>query len=61
IVTYNVLEAMRRAEVREIVFSSSGAIYGEPALMPTPEDYGPIFPISLYAVISDSHAALLAA
>lgn len=49
IVTYNVLEAMRRASTREIVFSSSGAVYGEPTVMPTPEDYGPILPISLYA------------
>ncbi len=49
IVTYNVLEAMRRAGVKEIVFSSSGAVYGEPTVMPTPEDYGPILPISLYA------------
>lgn len=49
LVTYNVLEAMRRAQVKEIVFSSSGAVYGEPVLMPTPEDYGPILPISLYA------------
>ncbi len=49
LVTYNVLEAMRRTDVKEIVFSSSGAVYGEPEVMPTPEDYGPIFPISLYA------------
>jgi UDP-glucose 4-epimerase len=49
LVTYNVLEAMRRVGVREIVFSSSGAVYGEPTVMPTPEDYGPILPISLYA------------
>jgi UDP-glucose 4-epimerase len=49
LVTYNVLEAMRRAGVKEIVFSSSGAVYGEPTVMPTPEDYGPILPISLYA------------
>jgi UDP-glucose 4-epimerase len=49
LVTYNVLEAMRRAQIQEIVFSSSGAVYGEPAVMPTPEDYGPILPISLYA------------
>lgn len=49
IVTYNVLEAMRRAGTKEIVFSSSGAIYGEPTVLPTPEDYGPILPISLYA------------
>ena len=49
LVTYNVLEAMRRTDVKEIVFSSSGAVYGEPNVMPTPEDYGPILPISLYA------------
>ena len=49
LVTYNVLEAMRRTGVKEIVFSSSGAVYGEPAVMPTPENYGPILPISLYA------------
>jgi len=47
--TYNVLEAMRLAGTKEIVFASSGAIYGEPAVMPTPEDYGPLFPISMYA------------
>jgi UDP-glucose 4-epimerase len=49
IVTYNILEAMRLAGTKEIVFASSGAIYGEPAVMPTPEDYGPLFPISMYA------------
>ena len=49
IVTYNVLEAMRRSGVKELVFSSSGAVYGEPTVMPTPENYGPILPISLYA------------
>jgi UDP-glucose 4-epimerase len=49
LVTYNVVEAMRRTGVKEIVFSSSGAVYGEPTVMPTPEDYGPILPISLYA------------
>lgn len=46
--TYNVLEAMRRNEVREIVFASTSAVYGEAERMPTPEDYGPLLPISLY-------------
>jgi len=46
--TYNVLEAMRRREVRQIVFSSSSAIYGRPTVVPTPEDYGPLLPHSLY-------------
>lgn len=49
LVTYNVLESLRRCGCRELVFSSSGAIYGEPTIHPTPEDYGPLFPISLYA------------
>ena len=49
LVTYNVLEAMRRTSCREIVFSSSGAVYGEPTVVPTPEHYGPLLPISLYA------------
>ncbi len=61
IVTYNVLEAMRRAEVKELVFSSSGAVYGEPAVMPTPEDYGPILPISLYAASKAACEALITA
>ncbi|MFB3813632.1 MAG: NAD-dependent epimerase/dehydratase family protein [Terriglobales bacterium] len=46
--TYNVLEAMRRAGVKQIVFASSSAIYGEATVVPTPESYGPLFPISLY-------------
>lgn len=49
LVTHNVLEAMRRAGVGELIFSSSGAIYGEPTVHPTPENYGPLLPISLYA------------
>jgi UDP-glucose 4-epimerase len=61
LVTYNVLEAMRRLEIPEIVFSSSGAVYGEPAVMPTPEDYGPILPISLYAASKVACESLITA
>lgn len=38
IATYNILEAMRRHSVRKIAFSSTGSIYGEPEVFPTPED-----------------------
>jgi UDP-glucose 4-epimerase len=38
IATWNVLEAMRRAGVRRIAFSSTGSIYGEAPVIPTPED-----------------------
>ena len=37
IATYNVLEAMRANEIRRIAFSSTGSIYGEPEVFPTPE------------------------
>jgi UDP-glucose 4-epimerase len=35
--TFNVLEAMRANGVRKIAFSSTGSIYGEPEVFPTPE------------------------
>jgi UDP-glucose 4-epimerase len=38
IATHNVLEAMRVQGVPRIVFSSTGSIYGEPEVFPTPED-----------------------
>jgi UDP-glucose 4-epimerase len=48
IVTHNVLEAMRLSNVKRIIFSSTGSIYGESNVNPTPEDAP--FPIqtSLY-------------
>lgn len=48
IATYNVLEAMRANGVKRIAFSSTGSIYGEPEVFPTPENAP--FPIqtSLY-------------
>ncbi len=48
IVTYNVLESMKINNVKNIGFSSSSAVFGEAKLIPTPEDYGPMMPISLY-------------
>jgi UDP-glucose 4-epimerase len=47
--TFNVLEAMRKSEKAKcIVFFSSSTAYGEPNRLPTPEDYGPLLPISIY-------------
>jgi UDP-glucose 4-epimerase len=48
IATWNVLEAMRTHGVRRIAFSSTGSVYGETPIIPTPEDCP--FPIqtSLY-------------
>lgn len=38
IATYNVLEAMRQNGVRRLMFSSTGSVYGEARVFPTPED-----------------------
>jgi UDP-glucose 4-epimerase len=38
VATLTVLEAMRARGVKRIVFASSGSVYGEPAVFPTPED-----------------------
>jgi UDP-glucose 4-epimerase len=38
IATWNVLEAMRTQGVRRIAFSSTGSVYGEATVIPTPED-----------------------
>ncbi len=37
IATWNVLEAMRETGCKRIVFSSTGSVYGEPEIFPTPE------------------------
>lgn len=46
--TYNLLDAMRKTNVNQIVFSSSSVIYGETPAQPLPENYGPLLPISVY-------------
>ena len=38
IATWNVLEAMRNQGIRRIAFSSTGSVYGEAKVIPTPED-----------------------
>jgi UDP-glucose 4-epimerase len=49
IATWNVLETMRAAGARKIAFASTGSVYGEPEVFPTPETAP--FPVqtSLYA------------
>lgn len=48
VATYNVLEAMRRAGVENIAFTSTSTVYGEGVPLPIPETFGPLEPISLY-------------
>jgi UDP-glucose 4-epimerase len=59
--TWNVLEAMRACGVKRIAFSSTGSVYGEPAIFPTPEDAP--FPIqtSLYGASKIAAESFIAA
>jgi UDP-glucose 4-epimerase len=61
IATFNVLEGMRATNTRRIVFSSTGSIYGEARVIPTPEDTP--FPVqtSLYGASKLAGEGLIAA
>ena len=48
IVTFNVLEAMRKHNISKIIFASTGAMYGEAKIFPTPEDTSIPIQTSLY-------------
>ena len=61
IATFNVLEAMRVQGANAIAFSSTGSVYGEASVIPTPEDAA--FPIqtSLYGASKLAGEGLIAA
>ena len=60
--TYNLLEEMRKhVSAETIVFTSTSTVYGEPTIIPTPEDYGPLVPISLYGASKLGCEALVSA
>ncbi len=60
--TFNLLEWVRK-NVGKItfVFASSSVVYGEPNQIPTPEDYGPLKPISMYGATKLACEALISA
>jgi UDP-glucose 4-epimerase len=59
--TFNVLETMRRADVSRIAFSSSSVVYGRATVFPTPEEYGPLLPESLYGAAKLAAEGLISA
>jgi UDP-glucose 4-epimerase len=61
VVTHHVLEGVRVAEVPRLLFSSTGSVYGEATVIPTPEDCP--FPIqtSLYGASKLAGEGLIAA
>ncbi|ACB77249.1 NAD-dependent epimerase/dehydratase family protein [Opitutus terrae] len=61
VATFHVLEAMRANRIKRIAFSSTGSVYGEAVVIPTPEDAP--FPIqtSLYGASKVAGESLIQA
>lgn len=57
--TYNLLEVMRKKGIRDVAFTSTSTVYGEASVIPTPEYYGPLVPISLYGASKLACEALI--
>ncbi|MBX0296667.1 NAD-dependent epimerase/dehydratase family protein [Haloarcula nitratireducens] len=57
-ITYNILERMDDVGVENLVFTSSSTVYGE-APRPTPEDYAPLEPISVYGATKLAEESLI--
>ena len=59
--TWNVLEAMRLTGVRDLIFASSGVVYGDSPANPLLESTGPLLPVSLYGAGKLSGEAFVSA
>ncbi len=57
--TFHLLEEVRKSNVETILFTSSSTVYGEPDIIPTPESYGPLMPISPYGASKLACEALI--
>ncbi|MFP4627943.1 MAG: NAD-dependent epimerase/dehydratase family protein [Halobacteriales archaeon] len=57
--TFSVLEAAIEAGVEHLVFTSSSTVYGEDVPRPTPEDHGPMAPISAYGAAKLAEEGIL--
>lgn len=60
--TFNLLEVARKLGNPEtLVFASTSTVYGEASKIPTPEDYAPLKPISIYGASKLACEALITA
>ena len=58
--TYVLLEQLKQSSVSAIVFVSTSTVYGDTKIIPTPESYGPLEPISIYGASKLASEALIA-
>ncbi|MCK4435022.1 NAD-dependent epimerase/dehydratase family protein, partial [Candidatus Bathyarchaeota archaeon] len=59
--THVLLEAVRNGHVKKVVFASTSTVYGDASVVPTPENYGPLEPISVYGASKLASEALISA
>lgn len=59
--TQDLLEVLRDTRPASIVFTSTSTVYGETRIVPTPETFGPLEPISTYGATKLAGEALLSA
>lgn len=57
--TNNILEAMRKSGVKNLIYASGSGVYGDTGYLETPEDYSPQLPISTYGASKLSCEALI--
>ena len=46
--TFNLLQKIKHSKVKKLLFASSSSVYGNATVLPTPENYSPLLPISHY-------------
>jgi len=59
--TYNIVEAMRVNDIKTIAYSSGSGVYGDVGITETPENFGPLLPISMYGASKLGAEGIIAA
>ena len=57
--TFNLLQKIKHSKVKKFVFASSSSVYGNANVLPTPENYSPLLPISHYGASKLACEALI--
>ena len=60
LLTHNVVEAMRRCGVPQILYASGSGVYGDIGEVEAHEDHGPLIPVSTYGASKLAGEALIA-
>ena len=57
--TFNLLQKIKHSKVKKFMFASSSSVYGNANVLPTPENYSPLLPISHYGASKLACEALI--